>query len=416
MHTAEQAAAEIVAAVRPLGAERASLRDALGRVLAEDVISPVDLPPWNNSSMDGYAVRAVDVRGAARDTPARLIVIGTIAAGGTGERAVGPGETYRIMTGAPLPEGADCVVRVEDTDGGTEQVLVQDDRDAGRNVRPRGEDLAAGATALAAGTRLGPAQLGVLASVGCADVPVTRRPRVAILATGDELVDVERFDEVRRGERIVTSNSYTLEGAVREAGGEPVPLGLVRDDPDALRERLASAPAHDLLVTSGGISVGAFDHTRRVLAELGAELDFWRVSIRPGAPLGFGRWNGTPWIGLPGNPVSTMVTFELFAKPALRRMLGMSRPFPQPVPVVAAEPIATAAPRTHFLRAVVGPGADGRLEARLTGAQGSGLLTSMAQANALLIVPAERSRVESGETLRALLLGPDPLLTERPAY
>ncbi len=412
MRTVSEAAAEILAAIRVLESEPVALRDALGRVLAADVASPVALPPWDNSSMDGYAVRAADVAGATRDRPAVLAVIGTIAAGARGERPVGPGQACRIMTGAPLPPGADGVIRVEDTDGGTETVRVLDDRDAGRNVRPRGEDLAAGAVAVPGGTRLAPAHLGVLASVGCASVAVGRRPRVAILATGDELVDVDRFDEVRRGERIVTSNSYTLEALVRAVGGEPVPLGLVRDDPAALRERLAGAPPADLLLTSGGISVGAFDHTRRVLGELGAELAFWRVKIRPGAPLGFGRWRGAPWIGLPGNPVSTMVTFELFARPALRRMQGMRRVFPVPVPVRLMERVTTAAALTHFFRAVVAPGADGMLEARLTGPQGSGLLTSMARANALLVVGEERRTVEAGETAGALLVGEEALLAE----
>ncbi|HVA56467.1 MAG TPA: gephyrin-like molybdotransferase Glp [Gemmatimonadaceae bacterium] len=411
-HTVAQAATEIVAAIHTIDAEDVPLRRALGRVLAADVMSPLDLPPWNNSSMDGYAVRSGDVRGASLAHPVTLAVIGTIAAGARADRPLGTAEAYRIMTGAPLPPGADTVVRVEDTDAGVERVTIRDDRDVGRNVRPRGEDLAAGALAVARGTRLDPAHLGVLASVGSATVRVARRPRVAILATGDELVDVDRFDEVRRGERIVTSNSYTLEALVRTAGGEPVLLGLVRDDPAALRACLAAAPPHDLLLTSGGISVGEFDHTRRVLADLGAELRFWRVKIRPGAPLGFGTWRGAPWIGLPGNPVSSMVTFELFARPALRRLQGVARVFAQRVPVRLTQRVVTLAGLTHFLRAVVHPDGDGVLAARLTGAQGSGLLTSMARANALLVVPADREVVEAGETLGALLLGNETLLGE----
>jgi len=412
MHTVAEAAAEIVGTMRKLPVERVALRDALGRVLAEDVHSPVHLPPWNNASMDGYAVRAADVRGASASASITLAVIGTIAAGARADRALQAGEAYRIMTGAPVPDGADSVVRVEDTDAGVDRVHIRDDRDAMHNVRPRGEDLAAGALAVPRGTRLGAAQLGVLASVGCGQVPVSRQPRVAILATGDELVDVDRFDEVRRGQRIVTSNSYALDALVRSAGGIPVPLGLMRDDPDALSERLRSAPPHDVLITSGGISVGEFDHTRRVLAELGAELRFWRVSIRPGAPLGFGVWRDTPWIGLPGNPVSSMVTFELFALPALRRLQGMRAVFAQPVPVRVSERISTAATLTHFLRAIVRVALDGVLEAQLTGPQGSGLLTSMARANALLVVPADLREVAAGSTLRAILLGDEALLAD----
>ncbi|MHB2034509.1 MAG: molybdopterin molybdotransferase MoeA [Gemmatimonadaceae bacterium] len=416
MHSARDAALAIVGGMPTLPAETVGVREALDRVLAEDVVSPVDLPPWDNASMDGYAVRAADVRGASRAAPVALVVVGTIAAGARAGRPLAAGEAYRIMTGAPLPEGADGVVRVEDSDAGTERVLLFDDRDAGRNVRPRGEDLATGALAVARGTRLGPAHLGVLVSVGRAVLSVARRPRVAILATGDELVDVDRFDEVRRGERIVTSNSYTLDALVRRAGGVPVPLGLVRDDPDALRARLLAAPPHDLLLTSGGISVGAFDHTRRVLADLGATLDFWRVKIRPGAPLGFGSWRGVPWIGLPGNPVSTMVTSELFVRPALRRMQGMTRPYAGTVPVRVAERVTTGAALTHFLRAVVAPAADGVLEARLTGPQGSGLLTSMSRANALLVLPEHRQDVAAGEMARALLLGDDALAAEAPEF
>ncbi len=410
-----EAAEQIVGAVRPLPRESVALRDALGRVLADDVTSPLDLPPWANASMDGYAVRAADVRGASEGSPVELRVIGTIAAGAFPDRALSRGEAYRIMTGAPVPDGADSVVRVEDTDRGVERVRINADRDAAHNVRPRGEDLACGAIAVAAGTRLTPAHLGVLASVGAAQVRAYRRPRVAIMATGDELVDLDRFDEVLRGERIVTSNSYTLEALVRSAGGEPVPLGLVRDDPELLRRTIAEAPPHDLLLTSGGVSVGEYDHTRRVLESLGGTLDFWRVRIRPGAPLGFGSLNGVPWLGLPGNPVSTMVTFELFARPALLRMQGLSRVFARPVRVRAAERITTSARLTHFMRGVVEPAADGALEARLTGPQGSGLLTSMARANALLIVPEDVSAVAPGDLIDAILLGDDALRAAVPA-
>jgi molybdopterin molybdotransferase len=236
---------------------------------------------------------------------------------------------------------------------------------------------------------------------------------VAILTTGDELVDVDRFDEVLRGERIVTSNSYTLEALVRGEGGMPVMLPLTRDDPDALRDVLEAAPPHDLLITSGGISVGEFDHTKRVLEALGGELRFWRVKVRPGAPLGFGMLRGVPWLGLPGNPVSTMVTFELFARPAIRRLQGFTRVFTRPIRVRATERIATAPRLTNFLRVVVSPANDGVFEARVTGPQGSGLLTSMARANALMVVPEDQTLVEPGTLLDALLLGDDALLDER---
>jgi molybdopterin molybdotransferase len=404
--TVAQASALILADIQALPALRVPLREAHGAVLAAEVVSPISIPPWDNSSMDGYAVRAADVAGAREHAPAVLRVVGTIAAGGVADYVVGPGEAVRIMTGAPIPAGADSVVRVEDTDGGTDRVTVHNARDAGRNLRPHGEDLRRGDVAVARGTLVGAAQLGVLASVGATHVDVHRRPRVGILSSGDELVDVDRFDEVVAGRRIVASNSYTLWALVRAAGAEPVDLGLVGDDPAAIRARIEQGLSScDVLLTSGGISVGAFDFTRAVLTELGAELRLWRVRMRPGAPIGFGLLRGIPWLGLPGNPVSAMVTFELFARPALRRMAGHRLLFRRPLSVRLAEPIALAAPLMHFMRAVVTPAADGApVTARLTGPQGSGLLTSMERANALVVVPEDRVRVDAGEMVRAILL------------
>ena len=391
--------------VAPLDAETVSLRDALGRVLAEDVRSPLALPPWDNSSMDGYAVIADDVRSASVESPVALRVVETVAAGGATTRVLARGEAIRIMTGAPVPGGADSVIRVEDTDAGASTVRVKSARDALRNIRPKGEDMAKGARAASAGEELHPGHIGLLASVGRAEVQVVRRARVAVLASGDELVDVDRFDEVLAGERIVTSNSYSLEAAVRQAGAEPVSLGTVGDDPAAIRERLKDCEC-DLLLTTGGVSVGEFDFTRSVLAELGATQRFWRVKIRPGAPVGFGLLRGTPWLGLPGNPVSTLVTFELFARPAIRKMQGHARLFRRPVTVRLAESVTLSAALTHFLRAVVSE-ENGTLVARLTGPQGSGLLSSMARANALLVLPPEPARIEAGATVRAILLRDD---------
>ena len=400
-----EAVATVLRDVTRLDPETVPVRAALRRIAAEDVTSPISLPPWDNASMDGYAVRADDVRGATLADPVALRVVGTIAAGSDSAHRLTEGEALRIMTGAPIPQGADSVIRVEDTDAGGRTVRVTSDRDVRRNIRSRGEDLVEGALAIASGTELYPAHLGVLASVGRGSVKVYRRPRVAVLASGDELVDVDRFDAVRSGAKIVTSNSYTLDGAVREAGGEVVSLGTVGDDPVALRERLSSCQC-DLLVTTGGVSVGAFDFTRSVLAELGATMRFWRVRMRPGAPVGFGLLKGVPWLGLPGNPVSTMVTFELFARPALRQMQGHAQPLRRTVPVRLSEAISIAAPLTHFLRAIVTLD-DAGYTARLTGAQGSGMLTSMAAANALLVIPPERARIEAGESVDAMLLRDD---------
>jgi molybdopterin molybdotransferase len=408
--TVAEAVARILADVPRGPVERVGLPEALGRVLASPAISPITIPAWNNSAMDGYAVRAQDVERATAEAPVMLPVLETIAAGGFPSRPLGPVTAMRIMTGAPLPEGADTVVRVEDTDGGIETVAVRNARDARKNVRYRGEDVRDGACVLEAGTAVHAAQVGVLASIGSAHVDVYSRPRVAIMTSGDELVDLDRFEEVRRGRKIVSSNSYTLDALVRAAGGVPVSVGTARDDPADIRARLERAASCDLIVTSAGISVGEFDHLRSVLDEMGVELKFWRVRMRPGAPLGFGLLRGKPWIGLPGNPVSTMVTFDLFVRPAIRKMLGHERLFRRPVRVTLEEPVSIGARLTHFLRATVRPGEDGELLARLTGPQGSGILTSMSRADALLIVPEERARVEAGESIHAFLLTEDTQL------
>lgn len=409
MHSVADAVARITAAATPLPEETVPLDAALGRVLADDVRSPITLPHWTNSAMDGYAVRGADATGASPETPVTLPVVETVAAGAFPSRALRAGEATRIMTGAPLPEGADTVIRVEDTDGGLTQVTIRADRDVGKNIRLRGEDLVEGTVALPRGIPIGAAQIGILASIGQAAVRAHRRPRVAILGSGDELVDLDRFDEVRAGRKIVSSNAYTLDALVRLNGGVPIGLGHAADTRAAMRALLerAVAAAPDLIVTSAGVSVGEFDHTRAALEEMGAEMALWRVRMRPGAPVGFGRIAGIPWIGLPGNPVSVMVTFELFVRPTLRRMLGHTRLHRRPVPVTLDEPVRIGARLTHFLRAVVTPQADGALHARLTGPQGSGILTSMSLANALLVVPEDRGEVAAGERLSALLLTED---------
>ncbi|MGN6393871.1 MAG: molybdopterin molybdotransferase MoeA [Gemmatimonadales bacterium] len=400
---AAQAARRILDAVRPQPALRVPLDDALDSVLAEDVVSPLDVPAWANSAMDGYAVRQQDVAGASEARPVRLRVVEHIPAGAFPSRPIGPGETARIFTGAPVPSGADTVVRQEDTDQGTETVTIVRDRDAGGNVRAAGEDIRRGSTVLSAGTALRPAHLGVLASLAVAHPLVYRRPRVAILASGDEIVDVDRPEEILNGRKIASSNTHTLAALVRQAGGEPVSLGIARDTPQSLREHLARAVDCDLLVTTAGISVGEHDFVRAVLESLGGSLHFWRIRMRPGAPVGFGEVGGIPWIGLPGNPVSTMVTFELFVRPAIRRMSGHPRPFRRGTHVQVAEPIALKVSLQHFLRGIVEQ-SEGGLAARLTGPQGSGILTSMVLANALLVIPEGQLETPAGATVTALRL------------
>lgn len=411
---AAEAAGRILTDVRRQPALRMPLDDALGGVLAEDVVSPLDIPAWTNSAMDGYAARGEDVRGAAEASPVRLRVVEHIPAGRFPTRVIGRGECARIFTGAPLPEGADSVIRQEDTDQGGETVTIVRDRDVGVNTRRVGEDIRKGSTVLTAGAELGPAQLGVLASLAVAHPLVYRRPRVAILGSGDEIVDVDQPEEILSGRKIASSNTHTLVALVRQTGGEPVNLGIAADTPDSLRQHLALALDCDLLVTTAGISVGEHDYVRSVLDELGAQQRFWKLRMRPGAPVGFGLLGEVPWIGLPGNPVSTMVTYELFVHPAIRRMMGHRRVFRRSVPVRMAEPIHLKPKLQHFLRGIVTEGPNDP-EARLTGPQGSGILTSMVLANALLVIPEGQHETPVGATVPALILN-DPVHQEQPGF
>lgn len=412
--TAAEAAQRILAEARRQPALRIPLDDALGSVLAEDVVSPIDIPAWTNSAMDGYAARAADVRGASETHPVRLRVIEHLPAGRFPSRPIGAGECARIFTGAPLPDGSDSVIRQEDTDGGAETVSILKDRDAGVNLRRAGEDIRRGAQVLAAGSELGPAHLGVLASLAMAHPLVYRRPRVAILGSGDEIVDIDQPEEILSGRKIASSNTHTLVALVREAGGEPINLGIAADTRESLKQHLASALDCDLLITTAGISVGEHDFVREVLESLGGELRFWKLRMRLGAPVGFGLLGEMPWIGLPGNPVSTMVTFELFARPAIRKMMGLKLPYRRSVPVRLTEPVNVKPRLQHFLRGVVSE-TGGELVARLTGPQGSGILTSMVQANALLIVPEGQFETLAGNTLQALMLN-DPVHQGQPGF
>lgn len=412
----------VLAGVRALDTIRVPVAQSLGYVLAEDVVSPIDLPLHDNSAMDGFAVRAADVAGASEADPRQLPVLADVPAGAPVPRPLQPGGAIRVMTGAPVPAGADSVVRVEHTDGGRldgpgrGSVLVTSDADSHRNIRSRGEDLRRGDLVLAKGRAIRPAELAVAASVGSAELEVIRRPTVAILTSGDELVDVTGFAEVLAGRRIVSTNSYSLAAQLSEIGVAVRDLGISPDSREAMLERLEGARGCDALVTSAGISMGEHDLVRGVLSELGAEIDFWRVRMRPGSPVAFGHLpglGGMPWFGLPGNPVSSMVTFEVFVRPAILKMCGRSAVF---APTVAAElerSQVVAPGLTHFLRVRLRQDA-GRTTATATGAQGSGILTSMADADGLLVVP-EGATCEAGSTFPALVLGGAPLQRE-PGY
>ncbi len=402
-----------LAAVDVTPAEEVLLQESLGRVLAEDVTSPVNQPPWDNSAMDGYAARADDLAGASAEHPVRLRVVDQIPAGGFPSRPIGAGEAVKIMTGAPVPEGADSVIRVEHTDAGDQTVTITSDSDARSNIRRRGEDLVEGDLALAAGTAIDPAAMGVLAMVGRARPRVHRRPVIAVLSNGDELASLDEFDDVLAGRRIVNSNSYSLAGAIAATGAVPRLLGIARDDMADIRAKIELALDADALITTAGAAVGQHDRVKDALDQLGFELDFWRVRMRPGSPGSLGRiprpdLPPLPVWGLPGNPVSALVTYMVLARPAVRRMMGRADVHNAVIPVEAGARIPSKPDKTHFQRVTLEPGDPFPL-ARTTGPQGSGILTSMSRAAALFVVPEGRARMDTGERSVAIpVSGPDP--------
>lgn len=379
------------------------LAEALGLVTAEDVRSTEDVPPFANTAMDGFAVVAADTVGASEGTPVVLRVVGTVAAGSAGDVRVDPGTAARIMTGAPIPPGADAVVMVErcrpSPDGDSVEVLLE--VATGNHVRPVGDDVRAGDPVVAAGIALGPGHLGVLAGVGRTTVRVHRRPVVGVMSTGDELTDGS--DPLRPGQ-IRDANRHTLVALLREAGCEPVDLGIVRDDEAAISEAIRRGVADcDALVTSGGVSMGDFDYVKVVLDRLG-EMDWMQVAIKPAKPLAFGTVDGTPVFGLPGNPVSSMVSFELFARPGLRRMMGHETAGRRVVDAVAIDGFSRQPDgKTHFLRVRTAYGDDGRYHVRSAGGQGSHQLTAMAAADALAVIP-DGDGVPPGGTVETILL------------
>ena len=396
MLTVEDALEQILSRVEPLGVERVDVMGALGRVLAEAIVSRATIPPWPNSSMDGYALRAQDTRGE----PVELAVVGRIIAGAMPSRTLKAGESMRIFTGAPLPEGADAVVPQEDVaaDGG--RVTVRGRIAPGAYVRPAGEDVRTGDVVVEPGRTIGAAEVGLLATLGYSQVRVYRRPRVAILSTGNELADLGTQPGPAQ---IPNTNTYSLMAQVIEAGADPVNLGVAPDQLEAIAERVrwgfASA---DVLVSSAGVSVGELDLVREALERSGAELHLWQVSMRPGKPITFGTREGRPVFGLPGNPVSAMVTFELFVRPALRRMLG-ARAIDRPrLRARALQSIANPGSRRGYLRVTLEESAAG-YGARLTGDQGSAILRSMVLADGLAVV-APDTTIAAGEPVDVIVL------------
>ena len=399
MLTVEEARERVLARFQPLEAEQAPLAEALGRVLAEDTRASEASPPFTNSAMDGYALRSADTRDASEQTPVRLRLAGEVPAGSVYGGVTQPGEAIRILTGAPLPDGADAALQQELTEVSDGWVTIRQPVAPGTNIRQRAEDVRPGALLARAGAELGPAEIALLASLGVSPVAVRRRPRVAILATGDELTPLGQ--PLRPG-KIYNSNTPYLIAAVARAGALPVPLGIAPDQADALREKLTEAQGHDLILTSGGVSVGDYDLVKQILGEQGA-MEFWRVRIRPGKPLAFGFLGQTPLLGLPGNPVSAAVTFELFGRPAIRRMLGAAQVERPTITVTLAGDEQQRTDRRQFVRVRLASD-DGQLLAHTTGAQGSHLISSLQGATALLIVPEGEGVIRPGEKAQALLL------------
>jgi molybdopterin molybdotransferase len=392
--------------VTVLGHERVPLTDALHRVLAEDVDSPRDMPPWPASSMDGYALRSADVGAASAAAPIGLAVAARVPAGAMAERPLRPGEAFRIFTGAPLPDGADAIVPQENVREAGGRLLVSARVDPGAFVRPRGEDMRQGERVLERGRVLSAADVGLLATVGRSMVSVIRRPRVGVLSTGDELVDLG--GRIGAGQ-IPNSNSYSLIAQVTEAGAEPVSLGIAGDRLEDIEARLRWGLGCDLVMSSAGVSVGEHDFVKDALARLGAEQHLWLVDMRPGKPIAFStipqEGKGVlALFALPGNPVSAMVTFELFVRPALLRMAGRPRLHRPVVTARALAPIGNRDRRRGYLRVTLTPEGD-TYGARLTGTQSSGVLRSMVAADGLAVVPGDTT-IEPGQPVQVILLRP----------
>jgi len=392
----EAARTMILESVIPLPPEAVSLRDVVGMVIAEDIRAPWDMPLWNNSAMDGFAVRAEDC--VAGQT---LTVDGYIPAGGSASGiTVKPGGAVKIMTGAPAPVGCDAIVPIEETVEKNGKLILTGQVRSGDHLRIRGEDVSKGELVIAAGTALRPAEINMLASFGYRTAPVFRRPKVAILSTGDELV--EPGEDIGTGQ-IFNSNDYSIAAAVKQLGGEPVLLGIARDDRESLTEKIAAGLQEDVLITTAGVSMGDHDLVCDVLEALQVERRFWKVDIKPGRPTAFGLKNGKPVFSLPGNPVSSMITFEQFVRPALLKMMGHQRVIEPLVRAVMQETIKKKPGRVQFLRVRVAN--DGqRLVASSSGDQNTGILRTLLRANGIAVLPADLEQLPSGEEVDVHLI------------
>jgi len=407
----KEALYRILEQIPRLGKERVGILEAQGRVLAEDIFSSQNIPPWDNSAMDGYAVRYFDIQEASPKKPVFLKVLSDLPAGRVFKGRIGPGEAVRIMTGAPLPEGADTVVPVEETAKADGNVKILASIPAGGNIRRAGEDVEAGDKVLEEGIVLRAPHAGMLASLRRSAIYVYQRPRVAVLSTGDELLEI---DEPWQDGKIINSNSYSIAGQVLECGGQPLQLGIARDRREELAAKMKEGLVADILITTGGVSVGDYDLVKGLLMEMG-QMNFWKVAMRPGQPLAFGRLSGKPLFGLPGNPVSCMISFEQFVRPSLLKMAGFSRIFRPTLRAVLKEDLSKKTGLTYFVRCrLIEEG--GRLFATTTGGQGSGILSSMVRAQGLVVLPAGKSAAQKGEVVSVIPLDPYLFYTLEPTY
>ena len=421
----EEALGRILAVAEPLDPVRVKASESLGRALAAGVLAQAALPPWDNSAMDGYAVRKQDLAGATQESPVILKVVGETRAGDAAGRALGEGEAIRIMTGAPIPPGVDSVIRVEDSDAELTpgKVRIFSESDRARNIRPGAQDMREGEEVLPAGTSMGPGQIGLLAATGAREVLVHRRPRVAILSNGDELADSEEFHRVLSGKAIPETNGPTLAAAVEILGGVPIQLGIARDNRESILEKVDEARAQeaDVLLTSGGASLGELDLFKRVLGDIGLQLEFWRVKMRPGTPFSFGSLppeNGAkplPVFGLPGNPASSFVTFQILCRPFLLRLAGHKLAHRSVLWARAGSALHSPEHLTHFFRVTL-RGDSASPVADLAGPQTSGLVRSQGLAHGLAVVPEGESRIAEGDPVRVILLSDFGLGGSEPGY
>jgi len=396
----EEALDIVLESVKSMDAGKAVIIDSFGRTLAEDIQSGCNIPVFDYSAMDGYAVRAADLKGAASEKGIILKVVGEFRAGGDTSARVEKGQAVRIMTGAPIPQGADAVVMVEDTkmDGGNVEVFKE--AGEGDNIRLSGEDIKKGDLVMSKGTLLREGHVGMLAALGIPEVKVASRPKVAILATGDEVISID--EDIKPG-KVRNSNAYSLHTQVLSCGGVPINKGVARDDIEGLKAKLQSCLDCDIIITSGGVSMGDYDYVKDVMIDMGMELKFWKVAMRPGKPNLFGIINGKPFFGLPGNPVSTMIGFEVFVRPAIIKMLGRMNDDRREVEAVLEEDIKKKKGLKFFIRAQT-RWQDGGYVTRTTGPQGSGILSSMAKADSLIILPEDEELVKQGEKVLVRLL------------